>query len=52
MTHASMTEEARITAGIGEGLVRLSVGIESSTDLALDLEWALGAAVEAACQTS
>lgn len=41
MTHASMDEPARIAAGIGEGLLRLSVGIESADDLVVDLEQAL-----------
>lgn len=42
MTHASMTPEARESAGIGEGLIRLSVGIEDVADLLADLEQALG----------
>ena len=33
MTHAGMTPEARSTAGIGDGLLRLSVGVESADDL-------------------
>ena len=33
MTHAGMTPEAREIAGIGGGLLRLSVGIESEEDL-------------------
>jgi len=37
MTHAAMDEEARATAGIGESLLRLSVGIESASDLVADL---------------
>lgn len=37
MTHASMTEDARRAAGIGEGLVRLSVGIEDGADLVEDV---------------
>lgn len=37
MTHAAMSEEARATAGIGPGLLRLSVGIEDLGDLAADL---------------
>ncbi|MBC7893980.1 MAG: PLP-dependent transferase, partial [Cytophagaceae bacterium] len=41
MTHASMDAEARATAGIGEGLLRLSVGIEVSDDLVADLGQAL-----------
>ncbi len=41
MTHLSMGEEARKAAGITEGLVRLSVGIENADDLIADLEQAL-----------
>lgn len=44
MTHAAMTPEARVTAGIGEGLLRISVGLESCLDLVKDLERALDAA--------
>ena len=33
MTHASMAPEARRDAGIGDGLLRLSVGIEDGADL-------------------
>ncbi|HVF35094.1 MAG TPA: cystathionine gamma-synthase [Candidatus Saccharimonadia bacterium] len=41
MTHASMSVDARQTAGIGPGLLRLSVGIEALTDLAQDVSAAL-----------
>ncbi|CAN5885226.1 hypothetical protein BH11GEM1_BH11GEM1_35830 [soil metagenome] len=41
MTHASMDAEARAAAGIGEGMLRLSVGIEASNDLVNDLLRAL-----------
>jgi cystathionine gamma-synthase len=41
MTHASMDENARRAAGIGDGLLRLSVGIEDETDLVRDLTRAL-----------
>jgi cystathionine gamma-synthase len=41
MTHASMDAEARKVAGITDGLLRLSVGIESSRDLVADLTRAL-----------
>lgn len=37
MTHAAMSAEARAVAGIGDGLLRLSVGIEALADLAGDL---------------
>lgn len=45
MTHASMDPAARAVAGIGEGLLRLSVGIESRADLLHDLGAALDRAV-------
>jgi cystathionine gamma-synthase len=41
MTHAAMTPEARADAGISDGLLRLSVGIESLQDLQDDLAAAL-----------
>lgn len=41
MTHLSMGSEARKSAGITEGLVRLSVGIENVKDIIEDLEQAL-----------
>ena len=41
MTHASMEAPARVEAGIGQGLLRLSVGIEAADDLVADLERAL-----------
>jgi methionine-gamma-lyase len=44
MTHASMSRENREAAGITDGLVRYSVGIEDVEDLIADLEQALGAA--------
>lgn len=43
MTHASVPPEVREELGIGEGLVRLSVGIEDADDLIADLEQALTA---------
>ena len=42
MTHAAMTPEAREEAGVADGLVRLSVGLEAADDLWADLEQALG----------
>ena len=45
MTHASMTAEVRARAGIGAGLLRLSVGIEAVGDLEADLLAALATAV-------
>jgi methionine-gamma-lyase len=41
MTHFSMGTEARELAGITDGLVRLSVGIEDCDDLIADLQQAL-----------
>lgn len=41
MTHFSMGKEAREAAGISDGLVRLSVGIENVDDLIEDLDQAL-----------
>jgi cystathionine gamma-synthase len=43
MTHAAMTPEARATAGITDGLLRLSVGLEHPEDLLADLSAALAA---------
>ena len=45
MTHASMDAPARVAAGIGEGLLRLSVGIEAAEDLEADLQRALDRAL-------
>lgn len=42
MTHASMPAEKRAALGIGDSLVRLSVGIEDLDDLIADLDQALG----------
>ena len=44
MTHAGMAPEARATAGLVDGLLRLSVGIEDTGDLIDDLREALGRA--------
>ena len=43
MTHKSMTDEAKASAGIDDVLIRLSVGIEDADDLAADLSRALDA---------
>lgn len=43
MTHASIPPEVRAALGIGDGLVRLSVGIEHVDDLLADLEQAFAA---------
>jgi len=42
MTHGSVPEEVRGQLGIGDTLVRLSVGIEDPDDLIADLQQALG----------
>jgi cystathionine beta-lyase len=47
MTHASLTPEARQTLGIGDGLIRLSVGLEDMNDLRGDLEAGFAAAAKA-----
>jgi len=51
MTHAAMTPEARVTAGITEGLLRLSVGLEHQDDVLADLTRALDALVAAPSET-
>ena len=43
-THSNMTAEARAAIGIGDGMVRLSVGIETFADLQADIASALDAA--------
>lgn len=41
-SHRGLTREQRAERGIGEGMLRLSVGIEEPQDLIADLETALG----------
>lgn len=41
MTHSKVSHEAKISAGITDGLVRYSVGIEDVSDLIADLEQGL-----------
>jgi cystathionine gamma-synthase len=48
MTHAGMEESARLRAGIGAGLLRVSVGIEDAQDLVADLAAGLERALRAA----
>ena len=43
MTHGSVPADVRATLGIGDSLIRLSVGIEDPDDLIADLEKAFGA---------
>lgn len=50
MTHAAMSAEARTAAGIGDGLLRLSVGIEAEADLLADIEAALLRAAQTSVQ--
>lgn len=47
MTHAAMSPEARASAGISDGLLRLSVGIEAEADLLADLARGLDRAARA-----
>ncbi len=47
MTHAAMSAQARAHAGISDGLLRLSVGIEALEDLQADLAAALERARQA-----
>jgi len=47
MTHAGMDESARLRAGIGAGLLRVSVGIEDAADLAADVAAGLERAAKA-----
>jgi cystathionine beta-lyase/cystathionine gamma-synthase len=42
ITHEHMTPQERAEAGIDDGLIRLSVGLEDPADLIADLEQALG----------
>jgi cystathionine beta-lyase/cystathionine gamma-synthase len=45
MTHAAIPREERIAAGLRDGLVRVSVGLEHVDDLRADLEAAIDAAL-------
>ena len=49
MTHAAMDPAARERAGLSDGLIRLSIGIEALEDLRVDLARALA---RAACVTA
>lgn len=42
MTHAMLPRDARLDAGVTDGLIRLSVGLEDPVDLCADLDRALG----------
>jgi O-succinylhomoserine sulfhydrylase len=41
-THGRISPEARSAAGIGDGLLRVAVGLESAADLKADLARGLG----------
>jgi methionine-gamma-lyase len=41
MTHATLSPEARLKAGVTDGMIRLSVGVEDVDDLIADLQQAL-----------
>jgi len=41
MTHGPLTQSERMTSGIGEGLVRVSVGLEETDDLIEDFDQAI-----------
>ena len=43
-THANMGEEAREAMGVGEGMLRLNIGLEDPDDLIEDLDQALARA--------
>jgi len=43
MTHGDVPAERRRATGIGDGLIRLSVGLEAPRDLVADLDAALTA---------
>lgn len=43
-THAQLTPEQRAATGIGEGMIRVSVGLEEPKDLIADLDTALAGA--------
>jgi cystathionine gamma-lyase len=45
MTHAAIPREERLEAGLTDGLVRVSVGIEHADDLIADLETAIESAL-------
>ena len=44
MTHASIPAQTRAQVGLGDGLIRLSVGVEDVADLLADLDQALAGA--------
>lgn len=42
-THASVAEDKRVEMGIGDGMLRINVGLEDPADLIDDLDQALAA---------
>ncbi|NUB16899.1 bifunctional O-acetylhomoserine aminocarboxypropyltransferase/cysteine synthase, partial [Azospirillum brasilense] len=46
-THAQLDAEALVAAGVGEDMIRLSIGLEDCDDLIDDLRQALRAATKA-----
>jgi cystathionine beta-lyase/cystathionine gamma-synthase len=44
MTHSTYSPEERARFGISDGLIRLSVGLETLADIAADIDRALDAA--------
>jgi cystathionine gamma-synthase len=52
MTHVGMAVEARLVAGIGDGLLRLSVGLEAEADLIAGLAMGLAAVADGKKQES
>ena len=52
MTHAAMDAESRRAVGIGDSLIRLSVGIENVDDLLADLSQALDRVGRTTCVTA
>jgi methionine-gamma-lyase len=52
MTHGDVPVETRKAIGITDGLIRLSVGLESPEDIIADLEQALVVATEKAGRAS
>ena len=52
MTHASIPAETRRAAGLADGLVRLSVGVEHIDDLVADIDQAIAAAEKVTAATA
>ena len=52
MSHAAMEPDARQAAGISDGLLRLSIGLEATEDLVADLLQALDKARQASALKS